>query len=25
VGGLVFTAWGLTQMLAHGMSRFKKV
>ena len=25
VGGLVFTAWGLTQMLAHGISRFKKV
>jgi hypothetical protein len=25
VGGLVFTAWGLTQMLAQGISRFKKV
>jgi putative flippase GtrA len=24
VGGLVFTAWGLTQMLAHGISRFQK-
>jgi hypothetical protein len=25
LGSLVFTAWGLTQMLAHGISRFKKV
>ena len=25
IGSLVFTAWGLTQMLAHGISRFKKV
>jgi putative flippase GtrA len=24
VGGLVFTAWGLTQMLAQGISRFQK-
>jgi hypothetical protein len=24
VGGMVFTAWGLTQMLAQGISRFQK-